>query len=188
MHDEALITLPQVLDLMKIRQTILVGHSDGGSIVLIHAGGTRDSRLRGLILEAPHVFVEEFGLARTREIAEEYRNGQLRSRLERYHGSNVDCAFWGWNAIWLNPEFAAWNIEAYLPGIEVPALLIQGEDDQYGTLEHVRRIEAGCDGLVKTAILADCGHSPHLDQTAQTLELMTMFVGTVLRGDLSDKL
>ncbi len=177
MHDEALITLPLVLDEMQIREAVLVGHSDGGSIAIIHAGGTRDPRVLGLILEAPHVFVEEFGLESTRTIAEDYRSGQLRPRLERYHGSNVDCAFWGWNEVWLDPEFAGWNIEEYLSQIRAPALLIQGEGDRYGTLDQVRKVEAGFQGPVRTLVLADCGHSPHLDQPTQTLEAMRSFIG-----------
>ena len=151
MHQEALATLPQVLNAFSIRAAILVGHSDGGSISIIHAGGTSDSRVRGLILEAPHVFVEELGLESIRAIAEQYRRQStgrmpahrpqdagapmgasvLRQRLARHHGEKVDETFWGWNDVWLNPEFASWNIEKYLTKINVPVLLIQGEDDQF---------------------------------------------------------
>ncbi len=122
MHDEALINLPQVLKATGVREAILLGHSDGGSIALIYAGSkgaTRQGvRLRGLILEAPHVFVEDVGLASIRAIAERYRNGQLRDRLQRYHGRNVDETFWRWNQVWLDPAFRAWNIEEYLPQIK----------------------------------------------------------------------
>jgi pimeloyl-ACP methyl ester carboxylesterase len=218
MHDEALVTLPQVLDAFAIHEAILVGHSDGGSIALIHAGGilnhedtkntkTADNNrnesknndsnrnfsnrtrpgslspetlIRGLILEAPHVFVEEVGLESIREIAEAYRSedkrGQLKRRLARYHGENVDATFWGWNDVWLNPEFQSWNIAEYLPHIRVPVLLIQGEDDQYGTLAQVKAIEAACQGPVRTVTLAECGHSPHLDQPVGTLEATKRFV------------
>jgi pimeloyl-ACP methyl ester carboxylesterase len=225
MHDEALVTLPRVLDAFQIREAILVGHSDGGSIALINAGGdvnhedtkntkTADNNrnqtgelspktlIRGLILEAPHVFVEEVGLESIRKIAEEYRaaivsvpsseilEGRmpanrsqdagapsvLKQRLARYHGENVDKTFWGWNDVWLNPEFRSWNIEEYLPHIRVPVLLIQGEEDQYGTLAQVKAIEAGCQGPVLSVLFAECGHSPHLDQTERTLEAMREFV------------
>jgi pimeloyl-ACP methyl ester carboxylesterase len=213
MHEEALVTLPQVLDAFEIREAILVGHSDGGSIALIHAGGANDPRVRGLILEAPHVFVEEVGLESIRAIAREYRKEDagrmpahrpqdagapadagaptdagapadagasmvsfLKRRLERYHGKNVDATFWGWNDVWLNPQFKSWNIEEYLPRILAPVLLIQGANDQYGTHEQVRRIEAGCSGPVRTILIADCGHSPHLDQPERTLEAMKEFV------------
>jgi pimeloyl-ACP methyl ester carboxylesterase len=226
MHDEALVTLPQVLDAFAIREAILVGHSDGGSIALIHAGGvlkhedtkstqTADRNrnelgalsphtlIRGLILEAPHVFVEEIGLESIRKIAEEYRTATvtvplsdagrmpanrpqdagapsvLKQRLARYHGENVDVTFRGWNDVWLNPEFQSWNIEEYLPHIRVPVLLIQGGDDKYGTLAQVKAIESACQGPVRTVMLADCGHSPHLDQPARTLEAMREFVAEV---------
>ena len=196
MHEEALSILPQVLDGFSIRETIIVGHSDGGSISIIHAGGTRDPRVRGLILEAPHVFVEEVGLESIRAIAEEYREesaGRMpahrpqdagapilfRQRLARYHGAQVDQTFWGWNDAWLNPDFKSWNIEEYLPKIRVPVLLIQGADDQYGTREQIRKIEAGCSGPVRTVLLANCGHSPHLDQPDDTLEAMKQFAGEV---------
>jgi pimeloyl-ACP methyl ester carboxylesterase len=202
MHDEALLTLPQVLDALEIRKAILVGHSDGGSIAIIYAGGIVDRRVRGLILEAPHVFVEEVGLKSIRQIAEEYRASaselvarrtpanhsqsagapmlsDLKKRLARYHGENVDATFWGWNDVWLNPEFESWNIEEYLPKIRVPVLLIQGEDDQYGTPAQVRAIEAGCQGTVQTLLVPGCGHSPHLDQPGLTLEAMKKFTGEV---------
>ena len=178
MHKEALVTLPQVLEAFEIREAILVGHSDGGSISIIHAGGTSDPRLRGLILEAPHAFVEEVGLESIRAIAGEYRHANLQKPLARYHG-NVDATFWGWNDAWLNPEFRSWNIEEYLPQIRVPVLLIQGQDDQYGTQEQIRKVEAGCQQPVRTVLLPDCGHSPHLDQPQRTLEAMKEFVGEV---------
>ena len=194
MHDEALLTLPRMLDTLSVREAILVGHSDGGSISLIHAGagnfnhgGTESTEnkqakvlptrlLRGLILEAPHVFVEEVGIKRIAAIAEEYRGGDLRRRLERYHGKNVDGAFWGWNDVWLNPSFRTWNIEEYLPEIRVPILLIQGEDDRYGTLRQIKAIEDQCRGPVSTVVLEECGHSPHVDQPERTLAAITRFV------------
>ncbi len=176
MHEEALVTLPQVLDVMKIRQAILLGHSDGGSIALIRAGGTKDTTVLGLMLEAPHVFVEETGIDSIRALAEDYLSGRLRQRLERYHGENVDLTFWGWNDIWLNPAFHSWNIEEYLPQIRVPVLVIQGLDDQYGSLSQISAIESGCKGPVRTAMLGNCGHSPHLDQTARTIDEITAFI------------
>lgn len=176
MHDEALITLPEVLDHFAVRNAILVGHSDGGSIALIYAGGKRDVRLRGLVLEAPHVFVEDVGLESIRRAAEHYVKGQLKQALERHHGRNVECAFWGWNRVWLNAEFRSWNIEEYLPGITVPVLIIQGEQDEYGTLRQVEAIETGCKGPVESVILPNCGHSPHRDHPERTLEAITSFV------------
>jgi pimeloyl-ACP methyl ester carboxylesterase len=179
MHDEALVALPQILTEMQIRDAVLLGHSDGGSIALIHAGGTRDTRVRGLILEAPHVFVEKTGIDSIKAIAQEYLTGDLRRRLERYQGKNVDLAFWGWNNIWLDPAFQSWNIEEYLPQIRVPVLLIQGADDQYGTRRQIAAIEGGCNGPVSTAMFENCGHSPHFDQPARTIEEIVAFIRQV---------
>lgn len=181
MHDEALITLPQVLKETGLREAILVGHSDGGSIALIHAGSKSDAQhqgvsIRGLILEAPHVFVEEVGLDSIRAIAGKYRNGQLRDRLQRYHGRNVDQTFWGWNQVWLDPAFCAWNIEEYLPQIHVPVLVIQGANDQYGTMLQVRAIQDGCQAPVSIVVIEDCGHSPHIDQPDLTLDAIRRFL------------
>jgi pimeloyl-ACP methyl ester carboxylesterase len=180
MHDEALITLPQVLEVAGVRDAILVGHSDGGSIALIYAGSRPGIRLRGLILEAPHVFVEEISVESIAKAAINYQSGELKSALERHHGENVDCAFWGWNRIWLDPAFRSWNIEEYLPCISAPVLVIQGENDEYGTLRQVESIESKCRGHVQSIVLPDCGHSPHRDQPERTLEVMATFVGSEL--------
>jgi len=176
MHDEALTILPAVLNALEIRETILIGHSDGGSIALIHAGGTKDARVKGLILLAPHIFVEDLGIDSIRRIRDDYRSGDLRRRLERFHGKNVDTAFWGWNDVWLNPEFRSWNIEEYLPRISVPVLLIQGEDDQYGTRAQIEAIEKGITGPTQRLLLRNCGHSPHHVRFDQTLRAINMFL------------
>jgi pimeloyl-ACP methyl ester carboxylesterase len=181
MHDEALVMLPQIFQAFSIQRAILVGHSDGASIGIIYAGGVTENRVAGLILEAPHVFVESIGLESIRSIRAEYREGDLRSRLEKYHGSNVDNAFWGWNEVWLDPAFASWNIEEYLPQIRVPVLVIQGTDDQYGTWAQVEAIEKRCEGLVETIRMEQCGHAPHVDQPELTLPAITDFVTRVLK-------
>jgi pimeloyl-ACP methyl ester carboxylesterase len=176
MHDEAQVTLTQVLEATNIREAILVGHSDGGSIALIYAGSGRARQVRGLILEAPHVFVEDITIESIAGTAEAYERGDLKRRLERHHGENVDCAFWGWNKVWLDPDFRSWNIEEYLPNISMPVLVIQGERDEYGTLLQVKAIEKGCQGFVKSIILPECGHSPHRDQPNRTLDAITSFI------------
>lgn len=180
MHDEALINLPQVLKATGVREAILLGHSDGGSIALIYAGteaaAHQGVRLRGLILVAPHVFVEDVGLVSIRGIAERYRNGQMRDRLQRYHGRNVDGTFWGWNQVWLDPSFRGWNIEEYLPQIRVPVLVIQGANDEYGTILQVKAIEDGCRAPVNTILIEDCGHSPHVDQPEFTIAAICRFL------------
>lgn len=176
MRDEALITLPELLAKFDFRNVILFGHSDGGSIALIHAARAQNRQLSALILEAPHVFVEEISVRSTEAAAKNYETDSLRTSLERYHGSNVDCAFWGWNQVWLDPAFRSWNIEDCLPAIDVPILVIQGEDDEYGTLAQVEAIEKGCAGGVHNAVLANCSHSPHRDQPELTLDLVKQFI------------
>lgn len=181
MHDEALVTLPQVLDAAGVREAILYGHSDGGSIALIHAGGVGGASVRGLVLEAPHVFVEDLSVESIARAAEDFERGGLRRALERHHGANVECAFWGWNRVWLDPDFRSWNIEDYLPSVRVPVLLIQGEADEYGTLRQVEAIRRGCPAPVQTLILPDCGHSPHRERPQRTLEAVAPFIQTHAR-------
>jgi pimeloyl-ACP methyl ester carboxylesterase len=193
MHDEALRVLPEVMGVLSVRDAILVGHSDGGSIALIHAGSSDASearggsavadsgRVRALVLEAPHVFTEDMGLRSIAAAADRYRQSDLRRGLMRHH-TNVDVAFWGWNRAWLDPGFREWNIEEYLPGVRVPVLVIQGEDDEYGTLRQLDAIEAGCRGPVERLVLPECGHSPHRDQPERTLDAMASFVRRAIGG------
>jgi len=178
MHDEALVTLPQVLVAASIEQAVLVGHSDGASIALIFAGSglPEASRVRGLVLEAPHVFVEDLSVESIAKAAEAYTTGELRSRLARHHGDNVDGAFWGWNRAWLDPGFRAWNIEEFLPRVRAPSLVIQEQDDPYGTLAQVESIETKSGGPVSRLLLPRCGHAPHRDQPEATIEAVARFV------------
>jgi pimeloyl-ACP methyl ester carboxylesterase len=176
MHHEAKVVLPEILAQNKIQNPILFGHSDGASIALIHAG-TWPERVRGLILEAPHVFVEEFGLRSTVAIRKLYESGDLRKKLSRYH-DHADEMFRGWNDIWLDPQFHDWNIEEYLRTITCPTLVIQGENDEYGTLAHVEAIQRRVPGT-QTLILARCGHSPHRDQPDVALDAIRKFVATL---------
>jgi len=177
MHDEALIVLPALLRELGIANPILIGHSDGASIALIHAGSGRFS-VRALILEAPHVFVEDVTVVSIEQAKLAYRTTDLGKRLARYH-DDPDHAFWGWNDIWLDPAFRAWNIEAYLPGVRSPVLAIQGADDEYGSLAQLDAIERGVAGPFERLVLAQCKHSPHRDQEAATLEAMARFIGRV---------
>jgi pimeloyl-ACP methyl ester carboxylesterase len=177
MHGEALEVLPALRDALAIADPILVGHSDGASIALIHAGARRWA-VRGLILEAPHVFVEEVSVASIAAAREAYRTSDLRARLARYH-DDVDGAFRGWNDIWLDPEFRAWNIEDYLPRVACPTLVIQGADDEYGTAAQLDAIAAKTAGAVETLLLPDCKHSPHRDQPDATLAAMARFIAAI---------
>jgi pimeloyl-ACP methyl ester carboxylesterase len=176
MHEEALDVLPEVLDRAGVREAVLVGHSDGGSIGLIYAGSGRALPLRGLVLLAPHVFVEDLTVRSIAAAGVAYRQGALREKLARHHGDNVDVAFWGWNRIWLDPAFLTWNIEEYLPRIDVPALVIQGRQDEYGTLAQTERIARGSGGPVATVILDGCGHAPQREARDATLGALVTFV------------
>jgi len=175
MHDEAAF-LPRVLIAAGVRDHFLIGHSDGASISLIHAGSGPAPGLRGLILEAPHVFTEPHGLASIAKMTEAYRDTDLRERLARHHGDNVDVAFRGWNGVWLDPDFEAWNIEEYLPAIQVPILILQGEDDEYGTWRQVEAIARQSGGPVESIAIPECGHSPHRERPEITLRAMADFV------------
>lgn len=180
MHDEGLDVLPRLLEVAGIDDAILIGHSDGASIALVYAGGTPARGLRGLVIEAPHVFCEQISVDSIAAAAVAYREGDLRERLRRYHGENVDCAFWGWNQPWLDNDFRNWNLEAYLPAVGVPTLAIQGLDDEYGTLAQVEAIESRLGARVEVLELGGCGHSPHRDQPERVLAAMAAFVASLL--------
>jgi pimeloyl-ACP methyl ester carboxylesterase len=173
MHREGTVVLPALLASLEIARPILLGHSDGASICLIYAAASPASP-RALILEAPHVFVEELTVASIAKIRIVYRTTNLPERLGRYH-DHVEEAFWGWNDIWLDPAFRDWNIEESLSAIACPTLVIQGEDDEYGTLAQVEAIRRRVPNA-QSLVLRDCGHSPHRDQPAATLKAITHFV------------
>jgi pimeloyl-ACP methyl ester carboxylesterase len=173
MHDEALDVLPRMLALTGIDRPLLVGHSDGASIALIYAAAHPD-KVSGVVLMAPHVFVEPETLAAIARIAETYETTDLRQRLAHHH-DNVDDAFRGWADIWLSPIFTSWSLGAEVEKLAVPTLLIQGEDDSYGTLAQLDAFEAARRAQVTRLVLADCGHSPHRDQEAGTLDAIAAF-------------
>jgi pimeloyl-ACP methyl ester carboxylesterase len=174
MHDEALAVLPGVLDDADIERPVLIGHSDGASIALVHAAAA-GRPVSGLVLMAPHVFVEERTLAGIRDARRSYLEGDLRARLARYH-ADVDNAFWGWNDVWLSDQFRDWNIERYLGAVTAPSLVIQGDDDPYGTLAQLDSIAAGSGGPVETRVFAGCGHAPHLEWPDTTLDVVTSWL------------
>lgn len=174
MHEEAIDHLPAMLDEAGIARATLLGHSDGGSIALIFAA-TYPARVSALILEAAHVFVEDVSIASIERIKREYETSDLRSRLARYH-TDVDAAFHGWNDVWLSPEFRDWNLEAYLPRITTPTLVIQGENDEYGTKRQVDVIARQVSSPVETLVLPNCGHSPHRDQPEKVLSAISRFL------------
>jgi pimeloyl-ACP methyl ester carboxylesterase len=178
MHDEALEALPDVLDAFEIQDTVLVGQSDGASIALIYAGEV-GSRVRGLVVEAPHVFVEDISVRSIAQAKTAYESSDLRARLGRYH-ADVDRTFYGWNDIWLHPEFRDWNIEDSVRKIHVPVLAIQGLDDEYGTMAQLDAIASDARiARVDTLSLARCGHAPHRDRPDLTLPAIAAFVRSV---------
>jgi pimeloyl-ACP methyl ester carboxylesterase len=174
MHEEALDVLPALLDQLGIEYPLLVGHSDGASIAVIHAAAS-GRPVRGLALMAPHVFVEPICVESISRIRETYRTTDLEARLAKYH-AHVDDAFLGWADTWLEPEFLSWSIEELLPRVRVPLLLIQGRDDEYGTLAQLDRVAAGALGPTARLVLDGCGHSPHRDQPAAVLDAIAGFV------------
>jgi len=157
-HSEALEVLPAVLEALGAPEPVLVGHSDGASIALIHAGR---HPVAALVLLAPHVFVEEITVTAIRETRERYCTGDLRERMARHH-DDPDATFSGWCDVWLDPAFRAWTIESEAEGITAPVQLIQGSDDPYGSLQQIDRIEARVRGPVERVVLPG-GHSPHLE-------------------------
>jgi pimeloyl-ACP methyl ester carboxylesterase len=163
MHRQAHEVLPALLARLGIVRPWLFGHSDGGSIALLYAARF-PGQVSGIVVVAPHIFVEPQSIAGIAAAREAYLHGPLRERLAPYH-ADVDSAFWGWNDIWLDPSFRNFNIEAELAAIDCPLLALQGEDDQYGTLEQVRGIARQVAGA-RVVVLARCGHSPHRDQPA----------------------
>ena len=174
MHEEALAALPEFLERMYIVEPVLFGHSDGGSIALIHAGAHH--RVRALILEAPHVFVEDLSVSSIALAKVSFETTDLPGRLARHH-ADAEKTFRRWNGIWLHPDFRAWNIEEYLPIVDCPVLAIQGRDDEYGTVAQLEAIRARVRGPVELLQLACCGHSPHRDQPQAVIEAVTRFVG-----------
>jgi pimeloyl-ACP methyl ester carboxylesterase len=181
MQKEALETLPEVLDALSIRAPLLIGHSDGASISIIYAGaGAGRWPVRGLVLMAPHVFVEDVTVASIAQTKTAFETTDLGAKLSRYHDDPVG-AFRGWSDVWLHPDFRAWNIEPCLPRITAPVLLIQGDDDQYGTMAQIEAIERQLGGPVETVALARCAHSPHVDQEEATLAAVSGFVESVKR-------
>jgi pimeloyl-ACP methyl ester carboxylesterase len=164
MHDEALRLLPALLHELRIEDPILVGHSDGASIALIYAG-QHPHAVSGLVLEAPHVFVEEISLRGVAAIRHEYETTDLRERMMSYH-SDVDRTFYGWNDVWLTPEFREWNIEEYLNRIRAPVFATQGLDDEYGTPAQLESIARRAPVPVDRLLLTRCGHAPHRERRA----------------------
>lgn len=173
LHEEALRALPEILDQLEIERPVLLGHSDGASIALVHAGGTGRA-VAGVVALAPHVFVEPEAIRGIAAARLAWQTTPMREKLARFH-RDVDSVFAGWYDIWTSPEFLAWNIEEFLPGIRCPVLAVQGEQDEYGTMAQLDRIAHGVK-QVRQLRLNACGHSPHRDQAEAVMEAVREFV------------
>jgi len=179
MHDAALKELPAVLKKFRIDNPVLIGHSDGGSIALIHAGRFP---VRGVVTMAAHVFVEAFGLKSIAELNRTFETSGLRERLGKYHKDPAKT-FHLWADAWLDPEFLKWNIEEFLPGIKCPVLAMQGAGDEYGTMAQLEAIKRQVGGPCELLKLRECGHAPFRDRPRKVLDAIAKFIRTTLGTD-----
>jgi pimeloyl-ACP methyl ester carboxylesterase len=182
MHIEALDVLPKLLNAIGFRRGILVGHSDGASIAAIYAGSHQDHRVQGIALIAPHFIVEDISVASIARIKTAYETTDLKARLARWH-KDVDNAFYGWNGAWLDPKFRDWDISEYLAYIRVPIAILQGVDDEYGTMRQIEIAREECYCPVDVTEIPGAGHSPHREALGQTLDAISDFANAVLRDD-----
>jgi pimeloyl-ACP methyl ester carboxylesterase len=180
MHDEALIALPQLLSALRIDNPILIGHSDGASIALIYAGA--GNAARGLVVMAPHVFIERVCIDAIAKVAANFEKKELEleQKLGRYH-RDPRKTFFGWADVWLDPEFKRWDIrDEYLPGVRCRSLVIQGYDDEYGTMVQLDEVAQRVKGPCEVVRLDYCGHTPFRDQPDKVLSRVKKFVRKVL--------
>jgi pimeloyl-ACP methyl ester carboxylesterase len=180
MHDEARETLPRLLDEIGFQRGLLLGHSDGASIAAIYAGSHQDHRVGGLVLIAPHFFIEDSGIASIAEARKAYETTDLRAKLSRWH-KDVDSAFRGWNGAWLDPKFRRWDITGQLAYIRVPVLIVQGADDQYGTARQIEIAQQECYCPVEVALLPSVKHSPQREAPEATLKIIAEFAARAVR-------
>jgi pimeloyl-ACP methyl ester carboxylesterase len=182
MEREAINVLPRLLQAIGFQRGLLIGHSDGASIATIYAGNLEDHRIAGLVLMAPHFFVEDSGLEAIARAKDAYEHGDLRPRLARWH-KDVDVAFRGWNGAWLDPEFRKWDITDALAYIRVPIAVLQGVDDQYGTTRQLEAAEEECYCPVEVTLMQGVQHTPHREATEETLRVIADFTRRVLGSE-----
>ena len=177
MHDEALRALPELMKQLNVEKPILIGHSDGASIALIHAGAGH--ALRAVVAMAPHVFIEPICLASIRKATEAFATTDLPQKLGRYH-RDARKTFYGWADVWLDPQFEGWDIrDEYLPRVRCPVLAIQGHDDEYGTMAQLDEIQARVSGPCELVKLERCGHAPFRDRPDEVLARVSSFIGNL---------
>ncbi|WP_300017934.1 alpha/beta hydrolase [uncultured Roseobacter sp.] len=182
---EAEDVLGRVMDAADLGDVILLGHSDGATIASIYAGSVSDRRVRGLILIAPHFFVEDAGLEAIRAAGAEFASGALKERLAKYH-DDVDGAFLGWHDAWTDPNFAHWNVADAIDHWRIPVLALQGGEDPYGTIAQIEEIEARIYAPLEIEILRGCGHAPHLERPEETRAAITEFCARLVRLEQED--
>ena len=175
MHDEALNVLPALISRLKISRAILYGHSDGASIAAIFAGSRPTTTIEGVVLEAPHVFVEEISIEGIKMAKLAFENGKLRRGLKKHH-DDPDRTFKNWSEAWLEPNFLNWNIQDYVKNISAPVLLIQGGNDAYGSLKQLDAIESDLKVKCSRIVLEGIGHSPHKEEPASVLHALKIFI------------
>jgi len=179
MHLEALDVLPKILDAIGFRRGLLLGHSDGASIAAIYTGGAGDHRVRGLAMIAPHFVVEDISVTSIAEIKSAYETTALKTKLARLH-RDVDNAFYGWNGAWLDPKFRDWDISEYLAYIRVPVAILQGANDQYGTIHQIEIAQEECYCPVEVTMVPGAGHSPYREAPEATLNAISEFAERIL--------
>ncbi|MBA2398084.1 MAG: alpha/beta hydrolase [Bradyrhizobium sp.] len=180
MHTEALDVLPKLLDQIGFRRGLLLGHSDGASIAAIYTGAHQDHRVEGVVMIAPHFIIEDISVTSIAKIKTVYETTDLKAKLARWH-RDVDNAFYGWNAAWLNPAFRNWDISEYLAYIRVPVAILQGADDEYGTMRQIAIAQEECYCPVDVTVIPGAGHQPHREVPGATLDAVQEFANTVLR-------
>src|SRR6201991_2356801 len=174
MHIEASEVLPNVLDAIGFRRGLLLGHSDGASIAAIYAGSRQDHRVKGVVMIAPHFIVEDISVQSIAGIKVAYETTELKAKLARWH-KDVDNAFYGWDGAWLDPKFRDWDISDYLAYIRVPVAILQGADDQYGTIRQIEIAQEQCYCPVDVTMIPGAGHSLHREAPGATLDTISEF-------------
>ena len=175
-------SLPKLLEQIGFRRGLLLGHSDGASIAAIYTGGVADHRVRGVVMIAPHFIVEDISVRSIEEIKQVFETISLKAKLARWH-SDVDNAFYGWNDAWLDPKFRSWDISEYLAYIRVPVAIVQGADDQYGTIRQVEIAKEECYCPLDVTVIPGTGHSPHRDAPEATLNAISEFARSIFHSD-----
>jgi len=173
--------LPGLLKACNINNAILIGHSDGGTIALLTAA-MYGEQIHSVITEAAHVFVEDITIEGIRQAVKAFETTSLKAKLTRYHQENTETIFHRWADRWLSAEFYSWNIEEYLPKVTCPLLVLQGEDDEYGTAAQVEGIVSQVSGAVQSRLIPNCGHVPHFQAQDTVLAEMTRFIKALIRS------